>query len=231
MSQDNTEIFTKITPVERVRLFQDLAAVRGEIICKGDAEDVYRLNVEKALGKQELHCSVTFGMPSPVQEKEVLGNFFLGGERYFFKTPVRMDKSFVVLRMDVDLFHLQRRQNYRIKIPESYQAQLMIQELAKLAVKIPTQMYDISSGGCRIAMNGDKPLVEMGDPIKGQVIIGKREPIEIDGVVRHVRSEKSGTNIKQIFGVEFKSLSTLTEGKLFSITMDLHREFFSRLNT
>jgi len=230
VSQDGNDIFSKVSADERLRLFKDLAKVRGEVTCKGDGDEVYRLIVERATAKQELQCSTPFGLASPKKEKEILGNFFLGGERYFFKTPVRVDGDVVVLRMDADLFHLQRRQSYRIKIPESYQATLLISSLNKSKTKLSGQLYDLSSGGCRVVMTASTPTLQHGDIIEGHIVIGKRESLEVEGTVRHHKIEKGASLTKQVFGVEFKPLSAQLEGRLFAITMDLHREFFSRLN-
>lgn len=231
VNQETGDIFSKVSSDERLRLFKDLATVRGEILCKGDSNDIYRFVVERATGKQELHCSIPFGLSLPTKEQELLGNFFIGGERYFFKTPVRVENDVVILRMDADLFHLQRRQNYRIKIPDSYQAQFLITSHNKRPIKLSGQIYDLSSGGCRVSLAAADPILETEDRIDGHIAIGNREPLEIEGTIRHHKIEKSGALTKQIFGVEFKPLSTQIEGKLFAITMDLHREFFSRLNT
>lgn len=231
MTQDGSDIFSKVSADEKLRLFKDLANVRGELICKGESDDIYRLIVERASAKQELQCSISFGLPFPKQEKELLGNFFLGGERYFFKTPVRIEKDIIILRMDSDLFHLQRRQNYRIKIPENYQATLLVSSLNKAPTKLNGQIFDLSSGGCRVVLTASTPILEHGDIVSGYIVVGKRDPLEIEGVVRHHKVEKGTALTKQVFGIEFRQLSPLIEGKLFAITMDLHREFFSRLNT
>lgn len=231
VSQDGTDIFSKVTADERMRLFRDLATARGEVTCKGDSDEIYRLTVERATAKAELQCSVPFGLNSPKQEKELLGNFFLGGERYFFKTPVKVDGDVVVLRMDADLFHLQRRQNYRIKIPENYQATLLISSVNRLGVKLSGQISDLSSGGCRVILTASEPLLKPDDVLDAHVVVGKRDSLEIEGIVRHHKVEKGAAITKQVFGVEFKTLSSLIEGRLFAITMDLHREFFSRLNS
>jgi len=231
VSQDGTDIFSKVSSSERLRLFKDLATARGELICKGDRDEIYRLTVERATAKSELQCSIPFGLSSPKDEKELLGNFFLGGERYFFKTPVKVDGDVVVLRMDADLFHLQRRQNYRIKIPESYQATLLISSLNKSAVKLTAQLSDLSGGGCRVILTASTPVIQSDDVITAHVVVGKRDSLEVEGVVRHHKIEKAGATNKQVFGIEFKTLSSQIEGRLFAITMDLHREFFSRMNT
>jgi c-di-GMP-binding flagellar brake protein YcgR len=158
-------------------------------------------------------------------------NFFIGGERYFFSSTVRIEKDQIALRIDQDLFHLQRRQNYRIKIPDAYTATLLISQLNKAGSKLTGQISDLSSGGCRVVMTASTPVLEIGDIISGHIVIGKREPLEIEGTIRHHKLEATTKSSKQTFGVEFRQLDHFLEGKLFAITMDLHREFFSRLKT
>ncbi|HEY8271558.1 MAG TPA: PilZ domain-containing protein [Pseudobdellovibrionaceae bacterium] len=230
VNQKTTDIFSKISTDEGIRLFQDLANIRGEIVCKGSGEDVYRLTVERANGRQELHCSVPFGFLKPKPESDILGNFFIGGERYFFKSSVRTDADIVILRMDTELFHLQRRQNYRIKIPENYPAALHLSSYNDTSINLKGQLADLSCGGCRVVVAADLPLFEIGGHIDGKIIIKNRDPLAIEGILRYHKFEKSISNPRQIFGVEFISLTALMEGKLFALTMELHREFFSRLN-
>ena len=227
---NEADIFSKVTATERLRLFKDLATARGEILCKGDLDEVYRLVAERTNPRNELYCSIPFGLPSPTGEKELLSNFFIGGERYFFRTPVRVENQLAIIKIDNELFHLQRRQNYRIKIPENYLAQILISELNKALVKLTGNINDLSSGGCRVTLMSATPELEIGDKISGHIVIGRRESLEIEGTIRHHKTEKSIKAIRQIFGVEFKPLSPILEGRLFAITMDLHREFFSRLN-
>ncbi|MGZ3742604.1 MAG: PilZ domain-containing protein [Pseudobdellovibrionaceae bacterium] len=226
MNRNATDIFSKLSAEEGLRLFKDLANIRGEIICKGDGKDVFRLTLERAPGKQELHCSVPFGLPRPQKESDILGNFFIGGERYFFKTSLRNEGNTVILQM-AEVFHLQRRQNYRIKIPDNYQANLLVSRHNNAKVKLKGQLRDLSCGGCRAVFSGEDPLFEKGDVIAGELLIKNREPLEIEGILRYHKLEKNIAKSRQIFGVEFK-LSPLFEGKLYAITMDLHREFFSK---
>lgn len=231
VSQNTTEIFSKTSIDEGHRLFKDLANIRGEIICKGSDEDVYRLTAERTTGKQELHCSVPFGFSKPKKENDILGNFFIGGERYFFKTSLRIEGDVVTLRIDVDLFHLQRRQNYRIRIPESYPASLLLSNYNGATVKLTGKLVDLSSGGCRASILTALPVFETGGRIAGQIVIKNRDPLGIEGTLRYHKFEKSISTPRQIFGLEFTALSSLVEGKLFALTMELHREFFSKYSS
>lgn len=232
MSQQENEIFSKVSDQERLRLFKDLATTRTQLVCKGESDQIYYFVAERTNPRQELMCSLPFGAPAPVHDKDLVCNFFIGGERYFFRTLAAMEKESVILKTNTDLFHLQRRQNYRIKIPENYTSKFLITKLNLVPSKLSGNIYDLSSGGCRVVMIASSPILATGDKILGFISVGNRESLEVEGTVRHhTRQDYATKPTKQIFGVEFNSLSSILEGKLFAITMDLHREFFSRLNT
>ncbi|MBC7370139.1 MAG: PilZ domain-containing protein [Bdellovibrionaceae bacterium] len=226
------DIFEKVNNQEKLRLFKDLATTRTELICKGESDQIYRFIAERTHPNNTVVCSVPYGIPQPLNDNDLVCNFFIGGERYFFRSLVTIDKDQVQLSFQNELFHLQRRQNYRIKIPEKYTAAFLISEHKNSAVKLSAHIFDLSSGGARVEMTAAEPVLTLGDQITAHLFLGKREPLEIEGIIRHHKIEKFATKPpKQIFGVEFSSMSPLLEGKLFAITMDLHREFFSRLNT
>lgn len=230
MRQDTEEIFSKVNDRERTRLFKDMASARTEVVCKGTASEVYHLHVERTTPKDQLVCSVPFGLKTPKNEPDLTCQVFIGGERYFFKSQVYLADTKVVLEPEKNLYHLQRRQSYRIKIPESYPAKIIISELNGMSIKLSAELYDLSSGGCRALMTAATPALKSGDHLKIHLFVGNREPIEVDGTIRHLQVENFATKTTtQTFGIELNNMSALVEGKLFSITMDLHREFFSRM--
>lgn len=233
MNQDS-DIFKKLSDNERDRLFRDLADVRGEILCKGEGEDLYTLKVERIGQKKELYCLASSRTAVPKTEQDLLGNFFLGGERYFFRTPAEIHQEFITLRADCDVFHLQRRQNYRVKIPANYRALFGILSYDGKPLKLNAEILDLSTGGCKAQVKVSDLTVKEGTEIGGVLVFTDRDPIEIKGIIRHLKEIPKVPGLKegmkQGFGVEFKDVPAPVEAKLFSITMDLHRQFFTRLN-
>lgn len=227
----DSEIFNKLTESERDRLFRDLADVHGEILCKGDGDDLYRIKVERIGNNKELYCLAASRTAIPASETDLLGNFSLGGERYFFRSPATVHQEFVSLRADTDVFHLQRRQNYRLKIPANYRALLAILSHQGKPLKVNADILDLSTGGCKAELKTAGLVLNEGDEIDGMLLIAGRDAIAIKGVVRHRKAESSNLGSRQSFGVEFSGVSAALEAKLFAITMDLHRQFFTRLNT
>jgi c-di-GMP-binding flagellar brake protein YcgR len=122
------------------------------------------------------------------------------------------------------MFHLQRRQNYRVRIPQSFQAHFDVTEINQAEVKAHARLGDLSSQGCRLIEKSSGTTFNPGDAIKGQLVINKNSPIDLEAEVRHVKTDEG----QQIVGLEFKKLSPIQENNLFALTMEIHKEVFKR---
>lgn len=227
---DNKDIFTRISQEnDRRKLFGDLAHARGEILCKGKEETVFKVRAQLFFESLKYIECVSESGPLPAPQSDVLCHFFLGSEKYYFQSELQIWQGKIRLKVADEVFHLQRRQNYRVRIPENYKANFNIVKVNGKSENIPGQVADISSGGCRVIYKMDAPLMKMDDTVLGNLLISKRAPIEIEGIVRHIKVDNSAMNGEaQIFGIEFNPLSPLIENKLFSLTMDLYKEIFRR---
>lgn len=212
---------------EKQKLWMDLAQARGDLLCKGSQDSICKLKVQIFNSKTQcLEC--TFESPVTMQEhEEYLGHFFLGGEKYYFQSKAQLHQGKVVIPVPEELYYLQRRQNYRVKIPDGYQGFYNIVMVNQQPQKITGQLADLSSQGCRVIYRMDSPMMKSGDKVVGHLIIGKRPPIEIEGEVRHIKTDDSN-KIIQTFGIEFTPLTSIMENKLFAITMEIHKEVFRR---
>lgn len=222
------DIFTLIgRDEEKIRLWQDLAQAKGELLCKGQEDAICKLRVTAYNSKsQSLECVFESSTTLKPQE-EYLGHFFLGGEKYYFQTKAQFHQDRVAVPLPKELYHLQRRQNYRVRIPDSYHAFYNIILVNGVAQKITGQLADLSSQGCRVVYRMDNPLMKIGDQVTGHLIIAKRPPIEIQGIVRHIKVDE-GNKVIQTFGIEFTPLPPIVENKLFAITMEIHKDVFKR---
>ncbi|RYZ81335.1 MAG: hypothetical protein EOP04_24185, partial [Proteobacteria bacterium] len=158
MSQEQ-DIFTKVNDQEKQRLFRDVATARTELTCKGEGDQIFHLVAERSHPDDTVLCSVPFGIPAPAQGEDLVCNFFIGGERYFFRSLVTTQKDQIQLSYKAELFHLQRRQNYRIKIPDNYSAVFLISKYKNAPVKLSAHIYDLSSGGARVEMIASEPVL------------------------------------------------------------------------
>lgn len=212
---------------EKAKLWDDMAKARGELMCKGTEDFICKLKVVLFNPKhQSWEC--TFASSTLMKDQEeYLGHFFLGGEKYYFQAKAQIVNGKVIIPIPQELYHLQRRQNYRVRIPDGYQAFYNIIQVNDKPQVITGQLADLSSQGCRVIYRLNAPLLKVDDKVTGQLQLGKRSPIEVQGVVRHIKVDDKD-NIIQTFGIEFTPLPTILENKLFAITLELHKEIFRR---
>ncbi len=150
---------------------------------------------------QCLECSFESSTTLKPSE-EYLGHFFLGGEKYYFQTTAQVHQGKVAVPIPEELYHLQRRQNYHVRIPDGYKAFYNIVSVNGKPQKIAGQLADLSSQGCRVLYRLDMLLLKVGDTVMGQLVMPQRSPIEIQGILRHVKIDESNKAL-QTFGIEF----------------------------
>lgn len=222
------EIFKLVSKEEdKIRLWEDLADAKGEILCKGKDDNLCNI---KALFYNEKTKSLECRFNSPVRlivNEDYLGYLFIGGEKYYFQAKAQFNQEYVVIPLPKELYHLQRRQNYRVHIPAGYKGSFEILTLNSAAGKITCDLADLSSQGCKLQCAVGKASFKMGDEIAGQLVLGTRAPIELQGIIRHVQMD--ALKKIQTFGVEFISLNPILENRLFALTMEIHKEVFKRV--
>lgn len=225
MDQD---IFTLIKDErDKIKLWVDLGKAKGEILCKGHDDALCKVRVNFFNSATTALEGVFDG---PVQLKdgeEYLGYFFIGGEKYYFQARAQVAANMIVIGIPLELYHLQRRQNYRVRLPEIYPAFYNIVQINSIPQQISGRLADMSSQGCRVVYRMDTPLLKINDKVVGELVINNRAPIEVKGIVRHIKVHE-GNKVSQTFGIEFSPLSSILESKLFAITMELHKELFRR---
>lgn len=230
MSGEEKDIFTKISnPAERSKLFYDLASSKVEILCKGQEDQIFKLKAEGFNSTSGfLECRSDDGKVPFKKQEDIIGYFFLGSEKYYFRALVHIIQNKMQLLINENVFQLQRRQNYRVRIPASYKAYFNIIDVNGASQSIPGKLADLSGGGCRVIYNMKSPLMKIDDSVVGTLFIGSRDPIDISGVVRHIKIDAPANTI-QTFGIEFTKMTPIIENRLVSLTMDLYKEIFKNV--
>lgn len=225
MDQD---IFTLIKDEhDKTKLWVDLGQAKGEILCKGKDDALCKVQINFF---NAATASLEGVFEGPVQMKngeEYLGYFFIGGEKYYFQARARVAAKIIIINIPEELYHLQRRQNYRVRLPAIYPALYNIVQINSMPHQISGRLADMSSQGCRVIYRLDTPILKINDKVVGELVINNRAPIEVRGIVRHIRVHE-GNKVSQTFGIEFTPLSPILESKLFAVTMELHKELFRR---
>lgn len=227
---DNTEIFRKIDDkVEQQKIFSDLA-VRNELIqCKGKNSQIYSFRAFRHTNNDVLLCSLADNSPTPKSNiiSDIICSFSLGLEKYYFQSKLFRNRLDFTLNTRADLFLLQRRLSYRIRLPLTYKAGLEIRSVDNNIVKIPAMIFDLSSRGARIIVQKNKFTPKAGQTFTAVMSIKSEPAIAVTATVKHFVTEPRAKQAWAI-GCQFASLDKNSENYIYGITMDLHRELFSR---
>lgn len=227
--EKDKEIFSSVPEDERTALFRDLEKLKSEMMCKlKNNDDLVYVEASRYDGHDRLICSLKAGSPPPQKlPQPVVVAFSLNAERYFFTTDLKEHSGgFYLLDVSGTIFQLQRRENFRVRIPESYGTLVGIGTVNGEPFNLRGNVVDLSAGGCRITIKNQTPALKAGDKITGELLVGRKPEFPFDGIVRHVKMETKP--LGQTLGFEFAAASRALENRIFSITMELHREFFSR---
>ena len=224
----SADVFTKISDAsEKARLFTDLVAGKSELLAKlpDPIADVFNL-LAGQYKNQNVYCRVIGSHPPLPPKGDIILYFFIGGEKYFYQTQFVMDGDQVVLKTDDSLFHLQRREDYRIKIPGSYKALLEIVSIAGKTAKHSIPILDLSGGGCRIQFDPKILPIKIQDELKGHLFLPDRDPISIVASVRYIKADTYGKKPSSC-GMQFVGLTEPLKNRIIAVVMDLYREFFA----
>lgn len=224
-------IFKKVAISEKKMLFRELAADKAQIAVKGTlSEDIFHLVAVQVEKDETLLCHYTADSTGLVAPQKVVINFPFKAERYFLQTEVHFESGRIIMKIDGELFQLQRRANARLDIPEEYSATFILSQHGGSNYFIDCRVKDISAGGFKMQYFGDQPIVQTGDLLKGTLRIGIRRPLEFSVEVRFVQKTESEGVVKQLCGVQFKNITHLMENRLLSLMMDLQRELFLKFS-
>ncbi len=121
-----------------------------------------------------------------------------------------------------ELLRLQRRDSFRIVIPPTISLEFFLN--SKLKPEYAMRVADVSLGGAAVRMNAEQlSRYWVGSSIKGSLVMHGRDPIELEGTIRHHFPKEQGQPTQKV-GVQFLNLSTEQQRELLSLTLQLHRE-------
>ncbi|KHD88327.1 MAG: hypothetical protein OM95_09285 [Bdellovibrio sp. ArHS] len=221
-------IFKKVALSEKKMLFREVAHDKLQVAVKGSSqEELFHLIAVQTEKDEALLCHHTADSKSITTAQKCVVNFAFNNERYFIQTELYFEAGWAVLKIDGDLFQLQRRANARLDLPEKYDALFILTKAVGKSLFLDCRVKDISAGGIKIELPQTAPEVKIGDILKGNLRLGARRAIEFEVEVRFVQKKEHGGGLTtQIAGVQFLHVDTLLEGRLLSLVMDLQREIF-----
>ncbi len=213
---------------ERNKIIFDFVQSQSEMLTKIQ-NDIYKLKPFR-LKTKVLVCKLADPTAKSFQSStEAIHSFFIGGEKYFFKGAITERDGAFEIDFYADLFHLQRRQSYRIRIPESYNshAKILMMNGANSRV-IEGKVQDLSAGGCAIEISSDIPI-KMGDQLHVEFWLKNKKSFETPVQIKYVGpSRQRSGKLRTSYGIEFKPNEKFLEQKVFAITVELYRELYAK---
>ncbi|WP_413580828.1 flagellar brake protein [Bdellovibrio sp. HCB288] len=227
MAQMTQNIFKKVPVSEKKFLFREIAHDKLQINVKGDDDSFFNLIAVQTEKDVDLLCHHTSNSQLFEKNQSVMVNFAFKDERYFFRTELSFSTGWAHLKIDVDLFQLQRRANARIDLPKKYDGVFRLTKHGAQKFFLDSKILDVSAGGLKIAFPHELPALQVGDKVQGSMRLGIRRPIDFDLEVRFA-SLKDGI---QIAGMQFLNVDTRMESRLLSMMVDLQREIFIKFSS
>lgn len=218
------DFFKRVHLTERKKLFQMLAKQKLALVIKGEFEGLISLIAFRVDANSSLYCATVLE-DSPLKKgQSVIVNFAIKNERYFFLTIVGFEDEVPFLKIDVDLFQLQRRKNMRFAVPAYYNATVSIIELNGKSLFIESRVLDIGAGGCRVLIEKAEPIFKMDDKLIIVLHMGHRRPLQFQIEVRFVKMDEA----KQVMGLQYLGRDSTMENKLLTMMTDFQRELYMK---
>lgn len=221
--------------VERKKLFEELLKEQTEIVCKSSDEILFQFKPMTIINDSLMQGYMTALEKLPHEDCEVLGNFGVGSDKYFFQTPFKVMGDEAVFHLSADVYRLQRRSSMRLHVHQSLGIYLAITEYNQKPHYAVAQIADISAGGARIffsdidspipaSANTRNPGLKTGERFKCVLHLANHKTFDLMAEVKHIhQAVHRGTIVDQL-GVEFVELSSTQKNRLMAMTMDLqHR--------
>lgn len=220
--------------VERRKLFESLLQEQSEILCKGEDDSLFHFKPTVLAGDSVMEGWFSAIEKNPVADTQILGNFTVGSEKYFFHAPLKVSGDEGSFEVSCDVFKLQRRASLRLQIPASFGMYLAITEFQGKNIYTIAQIADISAGGARIFFSdahstttasgtSKDPGLRAGDQFKCVLRTNSKRNLDLSAIVKHSQKSVYHEEIIEQFGIEFTDLTPLLQNRLLGMTMDLQQ--------
>ena len=172
---------------------------------------------------QKVLCKVMGSLSFASQAQELITQFHLAEQKYICQLNSVLRQDILELDFSSALYKVQRREDFRLRLPAGYQGRLTIQINGR---KIKCKLVDISAGGCRIEIPPDLKW-EVGNTFKGVLSTLMRDDLDVELTVRHVGKAGAKDTIRSV-GAQFTNQTEIVKNRMAALVMDLYREFFTK---
>jgi hypothetical protein len=222
MKMPNPPIFQPIPrSPERDQILADAAMAGVDVLVKFSESQVLVAKALKWVPPFKLQLAYPEGL-RPVVQNLIPVQFASRGDKYFAQAFIQDTGTHLFLVMEGPIFKVQRRQSFRLRLPDDYPMKVLLFEMNGHKMNENAKLLDLSEGGCSLTV--PRSLAQsMGAYIGLNIKIGARPAFVQFGHVRYLKEEKDHVR----FGVQFDQENKLN-ADLFNLTRDLYVELFSK---
>ena len=221
MSREQKVFQTIPRSVERDLLLAEFASQNCDVYIKFSDSKTLLTKIKKWIPPFKLQLNYPAGL-RPLVQSQLCIQINERGDRYFAQAFVQDTGSEFYLVIEGPIYKVQRRQSFRLRLPQDYPAVNTVFELNGHQVNEKAKLIDISEGGC----SAEVPLhlgCEMGSYIGLKMKIGSRAEFIEYGHITYSKIVKD----KFQLGIKFVRNQN-TNSELFSLVRDLYVELFSK---
>lgn len=226
MTKEDDSDFEKIDrEKDREKYWDEVVENKTNLLTQlSNGNTVLLTPVERKLAQLFVSAS---GLPD--KDPKVLVSFSALKDRLFISTQLsRTPDGKHFIDIFGDLFRLQRRENFRIIIPDNAPIGVFINQLGDKNVKIKAKVVDLSLGGAFIELPNQDHVILSGDWIAGIISTEKEVGIQFKGTVKHVRELNSHKKVR--VGVFFDKLVGNGLNELNKLVMKYYHKMFSKFS-
>lgn len=215
-------------PSEKMKILYDVIKSGQELIVRiADKDDTVHILDARMVQGSELLCSARSAQ-FPGTEGELIVQFQVNAQKYISNVPYRKNGEFIVLSMEKKLFRVQRREFFRLRLPQGFRGTLLIPELFKAPFNQSFHVVDLSGGGCKVELPPLDLDMKAGTTFKGVLKLSGRPDFPLICTVKY-QNKLPGRTDGRWLGIEFFYDSEIERNRMAATVMDLYRELFARL--
>lgn len=220
MSSSEITLLKQVTdPAFKQKIFLQLVNTHGIILLKDKFDRNLPLKVFSTEETTKLFCKGAVQMDLDFSYSETYtAHFMIDSEKYMFEAFPSFEDGHIAVSIK-RIYHLQRRQTMRYKVPGDVSIKLTIGSRNEEPCLLDCTVSDLNTLGCSVFLS--ESALAVNDLIDATLIVNGETSLQLQGVIKNVRNHDNG---QQIAGVEFHHLLYSGEEKLSSMISELHNK-------
>lgn len=210
---------------DKQELLQKILAANENIYLQCSADQEVPLKPISVNSNKQIKCQIPENSSLEIQQNELACiKLAMNNEKYMIETQVSLNKNHLTLTV-VNIFHLQRRRNFRYVLPENYTAQFNVSTLNDNNCSYNCRLLDLSTEGCAVEISHETANINLNDRLSAVINFENKAPIYVSGEIKNIRVKD---NTFLVLGIEFNYLATGSEEFIVSSIAELQREIYFR---